>query len=69
MPDNFKLVDKYVESKITRCALEDIKYPHSFALGSLQAQVVMMLTKLEAYHPEAYITAVEEFKTNEGENP
>ena len=65
MPNNFTIVDKYVESKITQCALEERKHPHSFALGSLQSQVAMMLSRLEAYHPEAYITALEEFRIKE----
>lgn len=64
--NNFTVVNEYVESKITQCAMEDRKWPHSYALGSLQSQVAMMLSRLEAYHPEAYITAVEEFRVNEG---
>jgi len=66
MPNNFTVVDEYVDSKIAQCAMEDRKWPHSYALGSLQSQVAMMLSRLEVYHPEAYITAVEEFRTNEG---
>jgi len=63
--NNFTVVNEYVESKIVQCAMEDRKYPHSFALGALQSQVAMMLSRLEVYHPEAYITAVEEFAVKE----
>jgi len=73
MPNNFTVVDEYVDSKIAQCAMEDssgrssrcCKRPHSYALGSLQSQVAMMLSRLEVYHPEAYITAVEEFAVKE----
>ena len=65
--DNHNLVKEYVESKIAQCVLEDRKYAHSFVLGSLESRVALMLSRLEVYHPEAYITAVEEFNINEGE--
>jgi len=60
--NNFTVVNEYVESKIVQCAMEDRKYPHSFALGALQSQMACILTKLEMYHPDAYNTVVEELK-------
>jgi hypothetical protein len=58
--NNHNLVGDYVESKITQCALEDRKHPHSFALGSLTAQMAAILTKLEMYHPDAYNSVVDD---------
>jgi len=68
MPNNFKIVNKFVDSKIMEGKNYHEGTGHSFALGALEGEVSMLLVRLEIYHPDAYNSVVGMFDTQEEAN-
>ena len=66
--DNFKIVNKFVDSKIMEGKNCYEGTGHPFALGALEGQASMLLLHLEIYYPDAYNSVVGMFDVQEETN-
>jgi len=66
--NNFKIVGKYVDSKVGEGVRLYGSQGRSYALGALESKAGSILWHLEIYHPDAYNSVVGMFDVQEGDN-